>query len=64
MKGKYYVFCGYKETNTMYFVYLECRMPQDNHGWTMPKNHTKNIFRDNQTINKPRLTLLDLCVLT
>ena len=48
MKGKYYVFCGYKETNTMYFVYLECRMPQDNHGWrtwlkNAGKSHEKHI---------------------
>ena len=29
MKGKCYVFSGYKQRNKVHLVYLECRLQQD-----------------------------------
>ena len=32
MKRKYYVVSGYKQTNKVFLVYLECKQQQDKHG--------------------------------
>ena len=33
MKGKYYVFSGYKQRNKVFLVYLDCKHQQDRYGW-------------------------------
>ena len=33
MKGKRYVFNGYKQTNKVSLLYLECKLQQHRYGW-------------------------------
>ena len=37
MKGKCYVFSGYKQRNKLCLVYLECKLQQDSYGWCIFK---------------------------
>ena len=39
MKGKCYVFSGYKQTNEMFFVYLECKVEHHRYGWCIFKKN-------------------------
>ena len=61
MKGKCYVFSGFKKRTKVCLVYLECLMYFQ---VKMPGKGRKNIFRDKQTTNKVPLMFLDVKVLT
>ena len=37
MKGKCYLFSGYKQRKNLCLVYLECKQQQDRYGWCIFK---------------------------
>ena len=41
MKHKCYAFSGYKQTNNVCFVYLECKLQQSSYGWCISKKKCK-----------------------
>ena len=56
MKGKCYVFSGYKQWNELCFFYLECKLQQDSYGWCFSKlkfkgKVKKTKFREKETTN-------------
>ena len=66
IKGKYYAFSGYKKSNKVCLVYLECTLQQDSYmaEVKMPKNGRDNKFKDKKEIKKVPLMFLDIKVLT
>ena len=37
MKGKCYLFSGYKQRKNVCLVYLECKLQEDRYSWCIPK---------------------------
>ena len=37
MKGKCYVFSAYNEKNKVWYMYLECKLPEDSYDWCIFK---------------------------